>query len=96
MIKGTVRTLELNSFASIRACRPWRVIRAQTSLAGILILLSFPRAFAQTDFSTFWKKFRSAVIAGDKATVSEMTKFPLSMPYFGQSRKEQGELLAPL
>jgi hypothetical protein len=35
----------------------------------------------QTDFSTFWKKFRSAVIAGDKATVAEMTKFPLSMPY---------------
>lgn len=36
---------------------------------------------AHTDFSTFWKKFRSAVIAGDKATVAEMTKFPLSMPY---------------
>ena len=50
-------------------------------LAGVLILLPFPNAFAQSDFSAFWKKLRSAVIAGDKATVAEMTKFPLSMPY---------------
>ena len=81
MIKGTVKVSELNSFVSIRACRPWRVIRAQTWLAGILILLSFPSAFAQGDFSAFWKKFKSAVIAGDKGAVAEMTKFPLSMGY---------------
>ena len=36
---------------------------------------------AHTDFSAFWKKFKSAVIAGDKAAVAEMTKFPLSMGY---------------
>ena len=42
MIKGTVRTSELNSFISIRVCGPWRVIRAQTWFAGVLILLSFP------------------------------------------------------
>ena len=72
---------EQNSFAPIRACRPWRVIRGQTWLAGMLMLLLFSNAFAQTDFSTFWKKFRSAVIAGEKATVAEMTKFPLSMSY---------------
>jgi hypothetical protein len=72
---------ELNSFTCIRACLPWRVIRGQTWLVGILVLLFFPSAFAQTDFSAFWKKFRSAVSAGDKATVAEMTKFPLSMPY---------------
>jgi hypothetical protein len=81
VIKRTVKTPELNSFISIRACRPWRVIRAQTWLAGILILLLFPNAFAESDFSTFWKKFKSAVIAGDKAAVAEMTKFPLSMGY---------------
>ena len=81
MIKGTVRTSKINSFASIRACQPWRVIRAQTWLAGVLILLSFPSAFAESDFSAFWQKFKSAVIAGDKAAVAEMTKFPLSMPY---------------
>jgi len=81
VIKGTVKTSELNSFVSIRAFRSWRVISAQTWLAGILILLSFPNAFADSDFSAFWQKFKSAVIAGEKATIAEMTKFPLSMPY---------------
>ena len=81
VIKETVRVSELNSFATIRACRPWRVISALTWLAGVLILLSFPNAFAESDFSTFWQKFKSAVIAGDKAMVTDMTKFPLSMPY---------------
>jgi len=46
-----------------------------------LILLTFPNAFAESDFSAFWKKLKVAVIAGDKATVAEMTKFPLSMSY---------------
>ena len=81
MIKGTVRTSESNSFAFIRACRLWRVISAQTWLATILILSSFPSAFAESDFSAFWQKFKSAVIAGDKAAIAEMTKFPLSMSY---------------
>ena len=81
MIKATVRVLEFNSFIYLRASQPWRVISAQTWLAGVLILLSFPSAFAESDFSTFLGKFKSAVIAGDKATVAEMTKFPLSMPY---------------
>jgi hypothetical protein len=74
-IKETVKAPELNSFVSIR------VIRAQTWLAGLLILLSFSNAFAQTGFSTFWKEFKSAVVAGDKAKVAGLTKFPLSMPY---------------
>jgi hypothetical protein len=87
--KETVRTSELNSFASIRACRPWRVISAQIWLAGILILSLFSSAFGESDFSTFWKKFKSAVIAGDKATVAEMTKFPLSMPYLQKAVKNK-------
>jgi hypothetical protein len=81
VIKRTVRASELNSFAFIRASRPWRVISAQTWLAGILILSSFPSAFAESDFSAFWKRFKFGVIAGDKAVIAEMTKFPLSMPY---------------
>jgi hypothetical protein len=81
VIKGTVKVSELNSFVSIRVCRPWRVIHAQTWLAGVLILLSFSNALAESDFSGFWKTFKSTVMAGDKAKVAEMTKFPLSMPY---------------
>src|SRR5437870_13866196 len=78
---------ERNSFASIR------VIRGQTLLAGILVLLFFPSASAQTDFSTFWKKFKSAVSAGDKAKVAEMTKFPLSMPYLVKAVKNKEDFL---
>src|SRR6476620_8686316 len=52
-----------------------------TWLVGTVILLLCPSAFAESDFSTFLGKFKSSVIAGDKAAVAEMTKFPLSMPY---------------
>jgi hypothetical protein len=84
---------EQNSLVSIRACRPWRVIRGQTRLVGILILLLCPNAFAQSDFSAFWKKFKVAVVAGDKATVAEMTKFPLSMPYEVKAVKNKEDFL---
>jgi hypothetical protein len=86
-----------NCNASLRACRAVakqrRMIRRKSWLAGILILLLFPSAFAQTDFSAFWKKFKSAVIAGDKATVTEMTKFPLSMPHEVKAVKNQENFL---
>ena len=70
-----------------------RVISVQTWLAGVLILLSFPNAFAESDFSAFWKRFKSAVIAGDKAAVAEMTKFPLSMPYEVKAVKNKENFL---
>jgi hypothetical protein len=75
MIKGPLKACKLNWSNSVRE------IRAQTWLAVVLILLSLPSAFAESDFSPFWQKFKSAVIAGDKAMVAELTKFPLSMPY---------------
>jgi hypothetical protein len=50
-------------------------------------------AIGENDFSTFWKKFKSAVIAGDKATVAEMTKFPLSMPYLQKAVKNKDNFL---
>ena len=87
MTKETMKASELKSFVSIR------VIRAQTWLAGILILLSFPNAFAESDFSTFWKEFKSAVVAGDKAKVAGMTKFPLSMPYEVKAVKNKESFL---
>jgi len=68
-------------------------MKSAISLAGILILLLFSNAFAQTDFSTFWEKFKPAVIAGNKAAVAEMTKFPLSMPYLVKAVKTKSDLL---
>jgi hypothetical protein len=88
-----MRSSELNSSASIRARRAGALrrwgIRGQTWLAGVLILLSFPNAFAESDFPAFWKKFKTVVAAGDKATVAEMTKFPLSMPYLVKAVKNK-------
>jgi hypothetical protein len=78
---------ELNLFASIRG------VRGHAWLAGILMMLLFPNAFAQTDFSTFWKKFRSSVTAGDKPAVAEMTKFPLSMPYLQKAVKNKEDFV---
>ena len=80
-----MRASNSNSFVLIRT------VRAQTWLAGVLILLSFPTAFAESDFSSFWKTFKAAVIAGNKATVAEMTKFPLSMPYEVKAVKNKEE-----
>ena len=47
----------------------------------------------ENEFSAFWKKFKSAVIAGDKATVAEMTRFPLSMSYGVKAVKNKEALL---
>ena len=69
------------------------MISAQTWLAGVLILLSFPNAFAESDFSTFWREFKSAVVAGDKAKVAGMTKFPVSMPYLVKAVKNKEDFL---
>ena len=77
----------VNSFVSRRA------IRGQTWLAMLLILSLCPSSFAQTDFSTFWQKFKSAVIAGDKAAVAEMTKFPVSMSYLEKPVKNKEDFL---
>jgi hypothetical protein len=67
--------------------------RRRTWLAAILILSLFPSAFAESDFSAFWKKFKVAVAAGDKAAAAEMTKFPLSMPYEVKAVKNKQEFL---
>jgi hypothetical protein len=68
-------------------------VKIKSVLAGILILLFASNAFAETDFSAFWKKFKSAVVSGDKSAVAGMTKFPLSMPYLQKKVKDKADLL---
>ena len=87
MTKQTMKSSNLNSFI------PIRVIRVQIWLAWVLILSSFPSAFAESDFSSFWKKFKSAVIAGNKAAVVEMTRFPVSMSYGVKAVKNKENFL---
>jgi hypothetical protein len=68
-------------------------VKIKSLLAGVLILLISSNAFAQTDFSAFWQKFKSAVAAGDKAAVAGMTKFPLSMPAFQKKVRDKADFL---
>ena len=65
----------------------------RTLVAAILILFFLPEAFGQSEFSAFWNKFESAVIAGDKASVADMAKFPLSMPYLVKAVKNKQDFL---
>jgi hypothetical protein len=69
-------------------------LRGQKLLFGVLVLLSSVQiGSAQTDFSAFWNKFRSAVASADKATMADMTKFPLSMPYGVKAVKNKENFL---
>ena len=65
-------------------------MRRRTALLFCFLLL-YQNAFAQADFPAFWNKFKSAVIAGDKTIETEMTKFPLSMPYLVKPVKNETE-----
>jgi hypothetical protein len=69
-------------FVTIRVIGVFVAIVACAIGCRFSILAADPEPIGtQSDFSTFWREFKSAVIAGDKAKVAEMTKFPLSMPY---------------
>jgi hypothetical protein len=61
--------------------------------ASILIVFLLPEVFGQSEFSAFWTEFQLAVIAGDKASVAVMTKFPLSMPYQVKTVKNKEDFL---
>ena len=67
-------------------------MRRRTASLFCLLLLC-QSAFAQTDFPAFWNKFKSAVVAGDKTIVAEMTQFPLSMPAFQKAVKNRADFL---
>lgn len=76
---------------SILACA---VIVACAANFGFSILAADgEHRVAQNDFSAFWKKFKSAVIAADKAAVVEMTKFPVSMSYGVKTIKNKENFL---
>jgi hypothetical protein len=65
----------------------------KTLVTAILILSFLREAFGQSEFSAFWNKFKSAVIAGDKASVADMAKFPQSMAYSVKAVKNKQDFL---
>lgn len=81
-------------FVTIRVIGVFVAIVACAIGCRFSILATDPEPIGtQIDFSAFWKEFRSAVIAGDKATVAEMTKFPLSMSYLVKDVKNKEDFL---
>jgi len=65
----------------------------KTCVAAILVLFFLPQVFGQSEFSAFWKEFKSAVVAGDKVKTGDMTKFPLAMPYSVKAVKNKEDFL---
>ena len=61
------------------------------------VLLTVNTGIAQisknSDITTFWARFKAAVIEKDKNAVASMTKFPLSMPFGQKSVRSKAELL---
>ncbi|MEP6913009.1 MAG: hypothetical protein ABI923_09655 [bacterium] len=43
-------------------------------------------------FQSFWQKFKTAVISGDKETVAALSRFPIVMPHGVRSIKKSAEL----
>jgi len=58
---------------------------------AVIFILIVPSAFAETDFATFWKQFKSAVASGDQSAVAEMTNFPMSI--YASKIKNRAEFL---
>jgi hypothetical protein len=81
-------------FVTIRVIGVFVAIVACAIGCRFSILAADPEPiWTQTDFSAVRKKFRSAVIAGEKATVAEMTKLPVSMPYGVKAVKNKEDFL---
>ena len=60
--------------------------RVTLIIAGVLIVIAALKIDASVtpadaSIDTFWAKFKTAVIKGDKETVSTMCQFPITMPY---------------
>jgi hypothetical protein len=67
---------------------------ALTRSAGVLPGSSRGK-LVQSDnsISSFWEKFRSAVVKGDKAAVAALSQFPISMPYGMATIKTRAQLI---
>jgi hypothetical protein len=84
----------LVQFMTIRAIRVFvAVVACGISCSFSTLAADGEHGAAQTDFSTFWNTLRSAIIAGDKARVAELTQFPLSMPYGVKAVKNKEDFL---
>lgn len=62
-------------------------------LSGTLLTAAVaPSAQSNDTFNTFWQKFKTGVIRGDKEAVAALSKFPLGMSYGIRSIKNKADL----
>jgi hypothetical protein len=68
---------------------------AAITLALMVVCASINAQQASGDASIlpFWEKFRNAVINGEKATVANMSQFPIGMPYGMREIKNRAQLI---
>jgi hypothetical protein len=63
-------------------------------LSGTTLAMSGAKSTKTDDaVKTFWQKFKTAVIGGDKATVATLSRFPIEMSYGMASIKNRAQLL---
>ena len=62
-------------------------------LGGTALAMTGGKSTQSDAVKTFWQKFKTAVIAGDKETVAAMSKFPVGMSYGMASVKNKAQLL---
>ena len=64
------------------------------TLVVLVLSLSMTGKSVQVDQSiqTFWTKFKAAVIKGDRIAVTQMSQFPIEMPYGVPSVKTRAQL----
>ena len=63
-------------------------------LSGTALAMSGSKSAQTNDaVKTFWQKFKTAVIGGDKATVATLSRFPIGMSYGMASVKNRAQLL---
>ena len=78
----------------MRYVRRFLTIAACATICNVSILAADrEQVVPQKEFSAFWSKFKSAVTAGDKAAVAEMTKFPVSMSYLEKAVRDKEDFL---
>ena len=63
----------------------------RTKLIIGLLCCFLSSVWAESDFPSFWTKFKMAVSANDRAAVASMTKFPL--PFYQSEIKNRAEFL---
>jgi hypothetical protein len=55
--------------------------------------VSFVSAQNDPSLETFWTKFKTAVVKGDKTSVAAMSQFPIGMPYGVPAVKTSAQLI---